>query len=91
MAGGLWKPREIWKAISDAKSACSPAEALTLQWVHVDSHTGGELNDRADGLAAHGGSVWTKALHDLLSETGGHHATCQETQAVLSCRVSTSG
>ena len=42
-----------------------------LQWVHVDSHTGDELNDRADGLAALGGNGWTKALDGLPSETGG--------------------
>ena len=48
------------------------AEAqCTLQWVHVDSHTGDELNDRADGLAALGGNGLTKALDDLPSETGG--------------------
>ena len=61
MAGGLWKPRANWKAVSKAKSACSLAEAqCALQWVHVDSHTGDELNDRADGLAALGGIGWTK-------------------------------
>ena len=72
MAGGLWKPRANWEAVFNAKSACSLAEAqCTLQWVQVDSHTGDELNDRADGLAALGGNGWTKALDDLPSETRG--------------------
>ena len=72
MACGLWKPRANWKAVPMAKSACSLAEAqCTLQWVHVDSHTGDELNKRADGLAALGGNGWTKALDDLPSENGG--------------------
>ena len=66
MACGLWKPRANWKAVSKAKSACSLAEAqCTPQWVHVDSHTGDERNERADGLAALGGNDWTKALDDL--------------------------
>ena len=60
MAGGLWKPRANRKAVSNAKSACSLAEAqCTLQWVHVDSHTGDELKGRAGGLAALGGNDWT--------------------------------
>ena len=83
MSAMIVSTRETWlvvceshgqnrKAVSKAKSACSLAEAqCTLQWVHVDSHTGDELNERADGLAALGGHGWTKALDDLPNESGG--------------------
>ena len=51
---GDWKARGNFMSVHKAKQAWRQAQLMTklsIEWRHIDSHTGDALNDRADALA----------------------------------------
>ena len=54
---GTWRVRSNFRLARRARSAYQALGLITtasIQWIHVDSHSGDYLNDRADALADYG-------------------------------------
>ena len=54
----IWKPTTNFALVLRARSALDETAGVsTISWQHVASHTGADLNERADQLAKHGASL----------------------------------